>query len=79
MIYKVPKTDQHEKLNYFLFNFSAPDSRLPYTMMITMDFLSLNFFPLKNLYAVASKLEIDYQHMTQQELITEIKSRIVFE
>jgi hypothetical protein len=79
MIYKVPKKDQYEKLNYFFFNFSAPDSRLPYTMMITMDFLSLNFFPLKNLYAVAKKLEINYQHMSQEELIREIKARIILE
>jgi len=80
MIYRVPKTDQNEKLNYFLFSFSAPDSRLPYALMITMDFESLKYFPLKNLHTLAKKLEIEnYSSMSSQQLIDEIKARIVLE
>ena len=79
MIYTVPKKDQYDDLKYFMFSFSAPDSLLPYALIITRDFESLKYFSIKNLVAVARRLEIEYTNMTQQELITEIKSRIVFE
>lgn len=79
MIYTVPKKDQYDELKYFMFSFSAPDSLLPYQLIITRDFESLKYFSIKNLVAVARKLEIDYTNMTQEELITEIKARIQFE
>lgn len=79
MIYTVPKKDQYDDLKYFMFSFSAPDSLLPYALIITKDFESLKYFSIHNLVTIARKLEIDYTNMTQQELITEIKTRIQFE
>ena len=79
MIYTVPKKDQYDDMKYFLFCFSAPESLLPYSLIMTRDFESLKYFSINNLITVAKKLEIDYRQMTQEEVITEIKARIQFE
>ena len=79
MIYIVPKKDQYDDLKYFMFSFSAPDSPLPYQLIITRGFESLKCFSIKNLLTIAKRLEIDYTNMSKEDLITEIKARIQFE
>ena len=79
MIYKVPKEDQYDKLNYFFLTFSRPEALFPYQLIITMDFESLKFLSLQKLELIARKLEIDYSNLSLKDLMEQIKLNIEFE
>lgn len=79
MIYKVQKKDQYDQFKYFMFSFSAPDSRLPYQIIISSDFESLKYVSLNTLLSIARKLEIDYSNLNKEEVIEKIKQDIEFE
>jgi hypothetical protein len=75
--YMVPKDDQFHDVKMFLINLSEEPLKIPYTLFVTMDFISLKYMPHKTLLMIAAKLEID--HSKSRNLIEDIKANIKFE
>lgn len=74
-MYLVPKEDQFHDTKLFLFNLSNRPLKIPYSVFISMDFVSLNYIPRNVLLQIAKKLELN----PSETLIEDIKASIQFD